>query len=285
MMLIFGLMLLQTAACLELNCCFNQKHQICYAALGHKLNLQMMLDANEYDLKLIKIINNNRNDLVCRVRNDRMRECDLYKNRTEVTVINGTVMINHVIRADSGNYKLRLVDSDGTETSRDLQVIVEAPIGSVNVSISCSSNQSSVFCSSEGDQITYNWILNGEILENETMVRNTIHLNEGTVGNISCSVKNHVSHSQKTIRVKPCPEPTSPAVTSSLTSTVTISTQTSVYGATTAHDTQRPECVCSVSVVFVLVWCFQLMVLLGLLGGFHIYMRHTSGKKQEDQQE
>ncbi|XP_048058726.1 macrophage colony-stimulating factor 1 receptor [Megalobrama amblycephala] len=37
------------------------------------------------------------------------------------------------------------------------------------------------------------------------------------------------------------------------------------------------------SVVFVLVWSFQMMVLFGLLGGFHIYMRHTSGKKQEDQ--
>ncbi|XDV37816.1 hypothetical protein PO909_007358, partial [Leuciscus waleckii] len=39
----------------------------------------------------------------------------------------------------------------------------------------------------------------------------------------------------------------------------------------------------SSSVVHVLVWCFQMMVLLGLLGGFHIYMRLTSGKKQEDQ--
>ncbi len=37
---------------------------------------------------------------------------------------------------------------------------------------------------------------------------------------------------------------------------------------------------CSVSVVFVVVWCFQLMVLLGLLGAFHIYMRHTSGERQ-----
>ncbi|KAL1262315.1 hypothetical protein QQF64_007580 [Cirrhinus molitorella] len=271
MMLIFGLMLLQTAACLELNCSFNQKDQICYAALGHKLNLLMMLDASQYEMKLIKIINDNTNDPFCRVRKNSIRECDLYKNRTEVMVINRTVMINHVIRADSGNYRLTFSNSDGTETYKYLQVIVEAPVGSVEVLTSCSSNQRLVFCSSEGDQITYNWILNGETLEHGPMVRYTaIQLNEGTVGNICCSVKNHVSHSQKTIRAKPCPEPASPAVTSSLTSTVTTSTQTS-------------ECVCSVSVEYVLVWCFQLMALFGLLGGFHIYMRHTSGKKLEDQ--
>ncbi len=81
-----------------------------------------------------------------------------------------------------------------------------APIGSVEVSSSCSSNQRSVFCSSEGDQIFYNWTLNGEILEQGPMFGNTsIDLDEGTDGDISCSVKNHVSHAQKTIRLKPCP--------------------------------------------------------------------------------
>ncbi len=54
-----------------------------------------------------------------------MRECGLYNSRPEVTVINGTLIINRVIRADSGNYTLTLDRSDGTETSRDLQVIVE----------------------------------------------------------------------------------------------------------------------------------------------------------------
>ncbi len=107
-------------------CRFNQSDH-CYAALGHKLNLLMVLDATKYDLKIIKRRNNNQHDPVCRVKNDRMRmsECDLYNNRSEVTVINGTLIINRVIRADSGNYRLTLVHSDGTVTSRDLQVIVE----------------------------------------------------------------------------------------------------------------------------------------------------------------
>ncbi|XP_059378225.1 uncharacterized protein LOC132114104 [Carassius carassius] len=204
MMLIFGLMLLlQTTECLEVNCSFDQSDP-CYAALGHKLNL-LMVDASKYDLKIIKRINNTQDDPVCRVKNERMRtsECDLYKNRPEVTVINGTVIIKRVIRADSGNYTLSLSRSDGTETSRDLQVIVEAPIGSVEVSIICSSSGvMRVSCSSEGDQIIYNWTLNGGPLMDGN---SSIDLDEGTDGDISCSVKNHVSHTLKTIRLKPCP--------------------------------------------------------------------------------
>ncbi|XP_042626499.1 si:zfos-741a10.3 [Cyprinus carpio] len=127
MMLIFGLMLLlQTAACLELNCSFGQSDP-CYAALGDKLNLLMERDASKYDLRIQKRIYNTQYDPVCRVKNGSKKECDLYNNRPEVNIINGTVIINRVIRADSGNYRLTLTDSDGTDTTRDLQVIVEGP--------------------------------------------------------------------------------------------------------------------------------------------------------------
>ncbi len=105
-------------------CRFDQSDH-CYAALGHKLNLSMVLDASEYDLKLIKRINNDIDDPVCKVKNGKKKDCDLYNNRPEAAVINGTLVINRVIRADSGNYTLTLDHSDGTETSRDLQVIVE----------------------------------------------------------------------------------------------------------------------------------------------------------------
>ncbi|KAF4104605.1 hypothetical protein G5714_013936 [Onychostoma macrolepis] len=79
-----------------------------------------------------------------------------------------------------------------------------SPIGSVEVSIICSSNQRSVSCfTKEGDQIKYNWTLNGDPLMDGN---SSIDLDERTDGNISCSVKNHVSHAQKTIRLKPCPD-------------------------------------------------------------------------------
>ncbi len=105
-------------------CRFDQSDP-CYAALGHKLNLLMVLDASKYDLKIIKIICDTQHDPLCKVKNDKMSECNLYNNRPEVKVINGTLIINRVIRADSGNYTLTLDHSDGSVTSRDLQVIVE----------------------------------------------------------------------------------------------------------------------------------------------------------------
>ncbi|XP_067312478.1 pregnancy-specific beta-1-glycoprotein 8-like [Pseudorasbora parva] len=172
----------------------------------------------------------------------RENECDLFNNRSEVSVNNGILIINRVIRADSGTYTLRLVDSVGSETSTDLQVIVEAPIGSVEVSIICSfSGMMRASCSSDGDLPLFSWTLNGDPLMDGNAI---IDLDGGTDGNISCSVKNHVSHQQKTISVKRCP----------------------------------------VSGVFVLVWCFQMMFLFGLLGGFHFYMRIKSAKKQEDEE-
>ncbi|XP_016417046.1 uncharacterized protein LOC107747130 isoform X2 [Sinocyclocheilus rhinocerous] len=214
MMLILGLMLLlQTAACLDRFCWFNQTDP-CYAALGHKLNLLMVL--NTSGMKIQKRINNNSTtDPVCRVKYGRMKECDLYSNRPEVTVINRTLIINRVIRADSGNYTLTLDHrSDGSETSTDLQVNVEAPVGSVEVSIRCSSSGAMrASCSSEGDQLLYSWTLNGDPLMDGN---SSIDLDEGTDGSISCSVKNHVSHGQTTISLKPCSGPSTASVTSTV---------------------------------------------------------------------
>ncbi|KAL0153057.1 hypothetical protein M9458_051656, partial [Cirrhinus mrigala] len=187
-------------------CRFNQSDP-CYAALGHKLNVLMVLNTSEYDMKIQKRINYNKTtDPVCRVKNDTIKknECDLYSNRPEVTVINGTLIINPVIRADSGNYTVDL-SRYSTETSTDLEdlkVNVEAPIGSVKVSIICSSSGvMRVSCSSEGDQLLYSWTLNGDSLMDGN---SSIDLDEGTDKSITCSVKNHVSHGQTTINVKPC---------------------------------------------------------------------------------
>ncbi|XP_056100222.1 uncharacterized protein si:zfos-741a10.3 isoform X3 [Rhinichthys klamathensis goyatoka] len=125
MMLIFGLMLLlETAACVEVNCSFDQSGP-CSAALGDKLRLKLV-DASKYNLKIQKRNYNTQDDPVCKIKDDTMKECDLFNNRYDkVSVKNGILVINSVIRADSGNYRLQVFASDGTETSRDLQVIVE----------------------------------------------------------------------------------------------------------------------------------------------------------------
>ncbi|XP_042594700.1 uncharacterized protein LOC109046350 isoform X4 [Cyprinus carpio] len=230
MMLIFGLMLLllQTAACLDQLCTFDEPYSIkqCYAALGHKLSLQMMLNPSYTELDLYKTLNDGSTLNVFSINKNKkynyesirdisellknltliINTHEFIRNRSEFFFDNMTLTINNVTRADSGRYTSFVVEIDMLMKS-DLQVIVEAPIGSVEVSIICSSNQTTVFCSSEGDQFIYSWTLNGKILEEGPMFGNSsIDLDEGTDGNISCSVKNNVSHAQKTIRLKPCPE-------------------------------------------------------------------------------
>ncbi|KAL0153638.1 hypothetical protein M9458_051060, partial [Cirrhinus mrigala] len=110
----------------ERNCSFNQSDP-CNADLGDKLNLQMVQDAGKYNLTIQKTINNPQDDPVCRITNYRIKEneCELYNKRPEVNYIDGTLIINGVIRADAGNYTLKLSHSDGTESSKYLQVIVE----------------------------------------------------------------------------------------------------------------------------------------------------------------
>ncbi|KAK7140865.1 hypothetical protein R3I93_015109 [Phoxinus phoxinus] len=142
MKLIFGLMLLlKTAACLEFNCSFLQAGP-CNAVLGDKLSLQLV-DTREYDLmKIQKRIRSKDTDPVCKIKNDRINkdECDLFNNRRdEVSVNNGILIINSVIRADSGNYRLQVDHPDGTITYRDLQVIIEGvdPVVIITVVLGC----------------------------------------------------------------------------------------------------------------------------------------------------
>ncbi|XP_052005467.1 T-cell surface antigen CD2-like isoform X4 [Xyrauchen texanus] len=255
MLFIFGLLLLliPTHTCVEMFCRFNQTDP-CYASLGHKLYLQMVTDARDQRLELYKIIGYTKHGVLS-VNNTHYQGYHYESNRFEFIFKNGTLIINSVIRSDSGTYRLELYDSTGTETyTNNLQVNVEvslppAPIGSVEVSINCSSSgEKRVSCSSEGDQLIFSWTLNGQELEDGN---NTIHLDEETSGSITCTAKNSVSHGQYTTRVNRC-------------------------------AVER-----SVSVVFVVVWSLEMMLLLTLLGGFHIYIKycrtHTSGRKQEEE--
>lgn len=82
-----------------------------------------------YEVQMKKRITSTTHGPVCRIKNDTFKsDCDLYKNRPDVTVINGTLIINSVTRADSGIYTLFVHNSAGTETpSADLQVNIEDP--------------------------------------------------------------------------------------------------------------------------------------------------------------
>ncbi|XP_056328338.1 uncharacterized protein si:zfos-741a10.3 [Danio aesculapii] len=124
-------MMVHTAAGEERFCRFNQSGP-CNPSLGDKLCLQLVPNTRVYDLKIEKITTNNTQvDPVCRITNDIIKnkyECDLYNNRPEVSVINGTLIINSVSTADSGFYRLFVYNSEGSQTSTaDLQVNVKDP--------------------------------------------------------------------------------------------------------------------------------------------------------------
>ncbi|XP_052010671.1 uncharacterized protein LOC127663206 [Xyrauchen texanus] len=249
MLFIFGLLLLliPTDTCVEMFCRFNQTDP-CYAALGHKLYLQMVTDTRDQQLWLYKRTDNTTEGFIKVKKNRIVYEHESIINRSEFIINNRTLIINSVIRTDSGTYTLVLYNSYGSWAHGvNLTVIVEAPIGSVELSIICS-GEKRASCSSEGDHLIFSWTLNGQELEDRN---NIIHLDEETSGNIICTVNNHVSRGQKNISVNRCPVE------------------------------------CSVSGVYVMVWSLEMMLLLTLLGGFHIYIRycstHTSGRKQEEE--
>ncbi|KTF89269.1 hypothetical protein cypCar_00043997, partial [Cyprinus carpio] len=159
----------------------------------------MKLYPSYTELYLYKTLNDGSTLNVFSITDNKEHKQESIRNRSEFFFNNMTLIINNVTRADSGRYTLDVVEIDMLMSS-DLQVNVEAPIGSVEVSIICSSNQTSVFCSSKGDKIIYSWTLNGKILEEGLMFGNSrIDLDNGTDGDISCIVKNNVSHEQKTI--------------------------------------------------------------------------------------
>ncbi|XP_052010967.1 uncharacterized protein LOC127663420 isoform X3 [Xyrauchen texanus] len=258
MLFIFGLLLLlPTVTCVEMFCRFNQTDP-CYAALGHKLYLQMVTDARDQHLWLYKWIDN-ANYSIWNVKKNMIKEThESIINRSEFIFNNGTLIINSVIRTDSGRYSLVLYDSTGSQTHAvTLPVIVEAPIGSVEVSIICS-GEMRASCSSEGDQLNFSWTLNGQELEDRN---NIIHLDEETSGNIICTVNNHVSHGQKNISVNRCPGTT----TATVTSTVTKSTQTPNGTSYTEHTTGNsaafppwffvsiPIALCTVAVILIVL--------------------------------
>nr|XP_055034844.1 uncharacterized protein LOC129422765 isoform X3 [Misgurnus anguillicaudatus] len=201
MLIIFGLMLvlLQTVSCVDWNCSINQTEP-CYAALGDKLSLQMAL--GPYSQLIIQ-----KESLTCGIKNDKKSPtaCNLYSNRSDVIISNGTVIINSVTRADSGRYTLELYDLQAKLIPAVLQVNVEAPIGSVKVSVECISGVRWASCSSEGDSLFFNWTLNGQPLAQENKTK--IDLNGETSGNLICSVKNHISHGEKSITVNYCTVP------------------------------------------------------------------------------
>ncbi|KAI4893362.1 hypothetical protein NFI96_032855, partial [Prochilodus magdalenae] len=118
-------------------------------------------------------------------------------------------------------------------------------VSSVEVTYSCSSSEKrSVYCSSDGENVTYSWTFRGTPYTDQPADGNqTLLLDKESVGSVTCYAQNHVSRGNKTIQLDPC------------------------------RDT-----------VFVCVWVLEMITLMSLLGGFHIYarIRRNQIKREEE---
>ncbi|XP_076842864.1 uncharacterized protein LOC143487681 [Brachyhypopomus gauderio] len=161
---------------------------------------------------------------------------------------NRTIIIPSTEREDSGTYRLDTFDVNGTDKGQyHLLLNIEAAVSSVEVSYSCVSSKRTVSCSSEGDQLHFSWTLSGNRITHQLDDGNrTLLLEKEQVGQITCHVQNHISHGQSSIELHQCPD---------------------------------------FSLVFLCVWVLEIITLLSLLGGFHIYIKskHRAVKGEEQQ--
>ncbi|KAK1799048.1 hypothetical protein P4O66_007316, partial [Electrophorus voltai] len=185
-------------------------------------------------------LNNNIN-LILKCKKQNITTNLLDQPRWQFIADNRTIIITRSEKRDSGRYTLDTFDAKGTSKGKyHLQLNIEAAVSSVVVKDNCfSSERRTVSCSSEGEQLHFSWTLSG--------TRITHLLDDGTKtlllekeydGNVTCHVYNHVSHGQSSILLHQCP-----AVR---------------------------------NMVFLCVWVLEIITLLSVLGGFHIYIKINS---------
>ncbi|XP_034545151.1 uncharacterized protein LOC117816882 isoform X1 [Notolabrus celidotus] len=195
---VFGLLLL-LGVChgVETSCDGRQNGAECYGALGGTVLLQLMDDASEvfkYDLKkeTTVILHGRRGNILT----------DLTKSRFSFTPNNGTFRINNLSRDDGGQYSgTAYLNSSGTNpVTRTLQLIIQAPVSSVQLVPECQSQgEMRVSCSSGGgDSPQYSWTLDGKTLTGTQLLSGNsesqnITLKQDVSGQLKCTVRNHIS--------------------------------------------------------------------------------------------
>ncbi|XP_076853516.1 uncharacterized protein LOC143508763 [Brachyhypopomus gauderio] len=211
--------------------CRVNQNVTCYGALGQELQLELD-DGDEMILK-------KENSYVLKITRNRTT---LNQPRWWFIADNRTIIIPSTEREDSGRYRLDTFDVSGANKGQyHLHLNTEAVVSSVKVSYSCVSSKRTVSCSSEGDQLHFNWTLSGNRITHQLDDGNrTLLLEEEQVGQITCHVQNHISHGQSSIAVHQCSD-----------------------------------------VMFLCMWVLEIITLLSLLGGFHIYIKSKQRAVEE----
>ncbi|XP_071267300.1 uncharacterized protein [Salvelinus alpinus] len=197
---------------LETSCDGRENGSQCYGALGGTVYLQLVTDATRYDdLSFYKGPTGAKTEILKRKKDKVVIKDTPIKDRVHFFINNGTLRLNNTRRNDSGEYLQETFNLLGIALeTRGLQLFIEAPVSSPQLSSECLSHgEMRVSCSSEGDGPQYSWTLDGQTLrdsetspDNET---NTITLKKGLSVNLTCTVRNNISTETVSRRISHCP--------------------------------------------------------------------------------
>ncbi|XP_021439353.2 uncharacterized protein LOC110504834 isoform X5 [Oncorhynchus mykiss] len=197
---------------LETSCDAREDGSQCYGALGGAVYLQLVTDATRYDeLSFWKGSTGAKTEIM-KTKNDKwVIKYTPIEDRVHFFINNGTFRLNNTRRNDSGEYLLQEFNSAGVaQGSRGLQLFIEAPVSSPQLSSVCLSHgEMRVSCSSEGDGPQYSWTLNGQTLNDTDAppynMTNTITLKKDLSGDLTCIVRNNINRNTVSRRISHCP--------------------------------------------------------------------------------
>ncbi|PWA19440.1 hypothetical protein CCH79_00017183 [Gambusia affinis] len=191
----------------ESSCNARKKNVRCFGALGGTVNLRIMDKASQltkfiWAKKRSELFRWITHKIVARTKDNRF---SFFPN-------NGTVRITNLRKHDSGEYRLVMFKKGRKHKgTRKLKLFIEAPVSSVRLVSKCtSSGKQRVICFPKaGDNHSCKWTMNKKPLKKtKTFSGNgascTILLKPKTKGRLVCSIKNHISHSFKEMKITTC---------------------------------------------------------------------------------
>lgn len=191
----------------ESRCDGRRDGAVCHGTLGGTLFLRLMDDASkisgyEWKNETKKIMSGKRSNIAI----------NLLRERSRFSPESGMFQINNLTRIDSSRYTLMIFNErNQMSEKRSLNLSVQAPVTSVQLTVECLSLGSKrLSCSSgRGDDPRYGWTLDGRALTGDQLLNGTgrtdsVTLKVDVLGQLVCRVHNHVSNASRSVELTTC---------------------------------------------------------------------------------
>ncbi|KAL7849848.1 hypothetical protein SRHO_G00191970 [Serrasalmus rhombeus] len=234
MLVIFGILLMFTGASMGLL----SMNPVCRFTQSDPCNgavgRPLYLQLPPEELLFLKKNINGTLTYIFRFLNHKIRQNHSDYPRWQFVTDNRTMIISSAEKRDSGRYTLDTFDSAGRDRGvYHPQLVIEAVVSSVTVTDSCLSIEKRKVYCSSDGDNVH---YNWTFQHTHQLAdgNQTLLLDKEAVGRVTCYAQNHVSWGHKAIELQQCSD---------------------TFG------------------VFLVVWFLEIIILLSLLGGFHIYGR------------